>query len=306
MKWNLHQEFSSLILKNLFLDKTATNVTLVADNNKTIDAHRFVLTYASSFFRDIFVNNPEKHLTLHLQGLKYETLVNLVKYIYIGEVLVRNECWQDFMMNATKWNLVKLIETQDKVKEDNLNFPESNMAQEKSGEGLLSESSDEKGPDNGLLADVKQEITTDTVNEIVFQEDIKQEVFAIPLNVNQLDTIEPKHSQQKRITEITKETIEPTLSQKKKIQFMCDLCDKDSASYFLLITDLMKHKKEHASGLVTRPIQEVKVKESIKPSPRRWSSDKSYNLHPCDQCDYTCSRPIRLRQPKKTRHGLAD
>merc|ERR1712086_1101004 len=204
------------------------NVTLVAENNKTIDAHRFVLTYASSFFRDIFVNNPEKHLTLHLQGLKYETLVNLVKYIYIGEVLVRNECWQDFMMNATKWNLVKLIETPDsgKGKEDNTNTPESNNEQEISGEGLLIESSDEKGPENGLLADVKQEITIHTV-----EEDIKPEVFAIPLNVIQIDTIEPKQTQQKRIKVMTKETIEPKLSQKKKIQFMCDLCDKDFAQY---------------------------------------------------------------------------
>merc|ERR1719318_280103 len=121
MKWNLHREFSSLVLRKLFSDKNTADVTLVAEDNQTIDAHRFVLAHASSLLKNIFVNNPEKHITLHLQGLRYETLVNLVRYIYLGEAMVRKEVWQDFITNASKWNIVKSIEAQDNINEKYLN-----------------------------------------------------------------------------------------------------------------------------------------------------------------------------------------
>ena len=110
LNWEGHQEFSSLILKKLFFAENSSNVTLVSEDNKSVNAHRFVLNYASSFFMDIFKNNPEQHLTLHLQGMKYETMVNLVRYIYLGQAVVHKEHWQDFLANAIKWKIVKLTE----------------------------------------------------------------------------------------------------------------------------------------------------------------------------------------------------
>jgi len=287
MNWNLHQEFSSLILKNLFFDKTSSNVTLVAENNQSIDVHRFVLTYASSFFRDVFVNNPEKHLTLHLQGLKYETLENLVKYIYIGEVLVRKESWKDFMTNAKKWNLVKLIETQNSIKgeERDITEPETNIEQESGGEDLLCEPE----PMDNILADVKQEDPIDYIEEVSIQEeDVKPE---LPVDVVS------------SVKDTTPKKEESINAKKRKIRFECDLCEKD----FAAITDLMKHKRNHSTN--ANVIKEENHQETTKASDTSRfssSSQKAYNHHPCDMCHYSCSRPIRLRQHKKRMHGVSD
>ena len=281
MNWHLHKEFSSLILKNLFSEKVASDVTLVAEDNKSVDAHRFVLKYASSFFRDIFVRNPERHLTLHLQGLKYETLVNLVKYIYIGEALVRSEVWQDFMAHAKKWQLVKLINTQENNKEQTL---DSNNAKRIKREGieeqLLSEKSREiNEPDDGLI-NVKQEdhspeCTEDV--EMTVEENIKPCIVA----ASQMEIAESDV---------------PMPMKKKKIRFECDLCKQD----FGAIIDLMNHKKEHDVKGNTATNEVGKGNEDSKKS--SWNS---YH-HACDQCDYTCTRPIRLKQHKKSRHGLIE
>ena len=294
MTWNLHRQFSSLILRNLYLDKTNTNVTLVAEDDQSVDAHRFVLTYASSFFRDIFVNNPEKHLTLHLQGLKYETLTNLVKYIYLGEVLVRKQCVKDFKANASKWNLVKLIETQES-KNDEIPRPFlTNIKSESEGENLLSEAkSDDVGDNDGMLT-VKEENPGDDTDEFttVIEDSEREVVPTDPLK------------------ETEEEVLIPPLK-KKKIRFECDLCGKD----FSILADLMQHKKGHtgkSSSAISRPggehgsniaVKEENMKEVNSKS--RWSSDISYNNHACDQCDYKCSRPVRLRQHKKIKHGIS-
>jgi len=230
MQWPSHKEFSSLILKSLFSDKVSTDVTLVADDNQSVDAHRFVLKYASSFFSDIFEKNPEKHLTLHLQGLKYETLVNLVKYIYLGETLVRSESWQDFMSNAKKWHIVKLIVNRENKKERTLKTTNNTktMKEERTEEQLLSETSQNIDEPNDGLVNVKQE--NDSAEciediEMTVQEDVKPKIVVA--------------SQ----TKITKEEEVSMPMKKKKIRFECDLCKED----FGAIIDLMNHKKEHVA-----------------------------------------------------------
>merc|ERR1719508_509379 len=118
LNWEGHPQFSSEVLKNLLFDVNSSNVTLVSEDNKSVNAHSFVLSYVSPFFRDIFHQNPEKHLTLHLQGLKYESMVNLVKCVYLGQAAVRKEHWLEFITNATKWNLVKLKKSNKTRPED--------------------------------------------------------------------------------------------------------------------------------------------------------------------------------------------
>lgn len=65
------------------------DVTLVADN-QTLDAHRGVLSKASLFFKKAFEDvNLSNKLVLPITIVSYEVLVEVVKFIYTGNVEVQ-------------------------------------------------------------------------------------------------------------------------------------------------------------------------------------------------------------------------
>eukprot|EP00092_Neocalanus_flemingeri_P107165 GFUD01137545.1.p1 GENE.GFUD01137545.1~~GFUD01137545.1.p1 ORF type:complete len:282 (+),score=70.92 GFUD01137545.1:58-903(+) len=272
LDWEGHQEFSSTILKNLLFDENSSNVTLVSEDNKSVHAHRFVLNYASSFFKEILKNNPEKHLTLHLQGLKYETMINLVKYIYLGQAIVRKEEWEDFLTNATKWNIVKLAESNNsEVSEPSETKPETDCDNEE----LLREQSDLSEQSDDLLKVVKKEISTDTVDEIDSNDDK-------PLKSEQSIPLEKSIPIEKKFN---------------KIRFECDLCQKD----FSNISDLIQHKKDHISNTEVLKSEHQEDDYATNQTPK-----SSAHEHYCDLCDYKCSRPSRLKTHKRSKHGISD
>merc|ERR1719186_819909 len=207
LNWDGHQPFSSEVLKNLLFDVNSSNVTLVSEDNKSVNAHSFVLSYVSPFFRDIFHQNPEKHLTLHLQGLKYESMVNLVKCVYLGQAAVRKEHWLEFITNATKWNLVKLKRSNNSGQEDQAEIVECE------NENLMREPSEVTEKADDLLKDVMPDKSIDTIDEIEI-----------------IDVIS---------TSTTKEK-SPIL---KNIGFNSDLCEKD----FSNINNLIQHKRNHTT-----------------------------------------------------------
>ena len=210
LKWSFHQELSRSVLEHLLSDKDSSDVTLVAED-KSIDVHRFVLTYASSFFRDIFQNNPEKHLTLHLQGLRYETLQNLVRYIYMGEVSIKRESYGDFISNAEKWNLVQKVERKTKTIE------------------IKATPIDEK-----FISQDKTKNNEDTMEN--YENVAKAHVSDLHGETIGDDSLE------KNLTDSTGDvSADVPCSKKSKLRFECDLCDKVCET----IVNLLQHKQEH-------------------------------------------------------------
>eukprot|EP00091_Calanus_sinicus_P017422 TRINITY_DN37654_c0_g1_i1.p1 TRINITY_DN37654_c0_g1~~TRINITY_DN37654_c0_g1_i1.p1 ORF type:complete len:196 (-),score=40.22 TRINITY_DN37654_c0_g1_i1:52-639(-) len=195
------------------------------------------------------------------------------------------------MANAKKWNLVNLIQSQNSIKGEatDISEPDRNMDLESGEETLLGESSDLNEPMLGLLENVKQEDPTNYTEKDSLQEkDVKPE---LPLNVVN------------SVKDTTLKKAESINAKRRKIRFECDLCD-DS---FAAITDLMNHKRNH--GTNDNVVKEENPEETEKASdPSRFSSSaqKTYNHHPCNMCDYSCSRPIRLRQHKQRMHGISD
>ena len=79
-----------------------TDVTLVSDDNKKIQAHKLILSAGSEYFRDVLSDKSHPHPMLCLDGVSSEDLACIIKYLYVGEVSVPQSSLQKFLKIANK------------------------------------------------------------------------------------------------------------------------------------------------------------------------------------------------------------
>ena len=86
----------SNFLKNVFSSFNAhqgsdlyTDVTLVSDDSKKIQAHKLILSAGSEYFRNILSDRSHPHPMLCLDGVCFEDLEWILKYLYIRECFNR-------------------------------------------------------------------------------------------------------------------------------------------------------------------------------------------------------------------------
>ena len=94
---NLFNSFNELKGSDTFSD-----VTLVSDDNMKIQAHKLILCAGSEYFRDILSDKTHPHPMLCLDGVSFQNLDWIIRYLYIGEVSVPQSSLQKFLQVANK------------------------------------------------------------------------------------------------------------------------------------------------------------------------------------------------------------
>lgn len=92
MKWDEYNSQLSLAFNELRSKEDYVDVTLCCEGRK-IRAHKIMLSAFSSYFRDIFQENPTPHPVIILKNVKYDVLLAIVDFIY-------RVCTFDTLMNA--------------------------------------------------------------------------------------------------------------------------------------------------------------------------------------------------------------
>ena len=109
LKWN---DFQSNVTST-FLEFQAKNhyqdVTLVTDDQKQISAHRLILSACSGYFNNVLSKNIHSHPLLCLDGINFSELINVLDYIYNGELQIKQEDVQRFLQIAKKLQLEGLL-----------------------------------------------------------------------------------------------------------------------------------------------------------------------------------------------------
>ena len=109
LKWN---DFNSNVSKSFgFLrnEDFLHDVTLVGDDYKQISAHRLVLSASSEYFKEIFKNNKHSHPLLCLDGINNQDMMNILDYIYNGEVQIYQDDLDRFLTVAQRLRLQGLL-----------------------------------------------------------------------------------------------------------------------------------------------------------------------------------------------------
>merc|ERR1712179_302643 len=110
LKWkffspNVKSRVSDVIKEQRFCD-----VTLVSDDQKPFQAHRYVLSTFSPVLKNILLNNPHSHPLIYLRGVNYQDLDSILQFIYFGKTWVDHSNIKKFAEVAKDLQIKKLAE----------------------------------------------------------------------------------------------------------------------------------------------------------------------------------------------------
>ena len=102
-KWNNFQE--NVAKSFQYLNTDFCDVTLASEGNQYIEAHKVILAASSPLLRDMLRETKHSHPFLYMRKIKAKDLLNIVAFIYHGEVSVFPEDLDDFLSLAEELEL---------------------------------------------------------------------------------------------------------------------------------------------------------------------------------------------------------
>ncbi|XP_043504988.1 protein bric-a-brac 1-like isoform X3 [Polistes fuscatus] len=126
LRWNNYLRHITCAFGTLRTDEDLVDVTLSCEG-KRIRAHKMLLSACSTYFRDLFKENPCQHPVIIFRNVKFDDLAALVDFMYRGEVNVVQEQLTSFLTTAELLAVQGLTDGTGKDKdglvEDDLEIP---------------------------------------------------------------------------------------------------------------------------------------------------------------------------------------
>ena len=106
----LYDNYKHLLNSNSFVD-----VTLVTDDNVTMQAHKIVLSANSSVLANILLGNPHPCPILYLRGIKKHELCSLLDLMYTGETKVCQSEVDELLQIAKEFKLRDFFNVESEI-----------------------------------------------------------------------------------------------------------------------------------------------------------------------------------------------
>ena len=100
LNWYTFSEHLQLMLKDLYEEKSNSDVTLVCDDQIQFKAHKIVLSACSPVFKKIIDNNPSQHPLIYLRGIQSYEMESILQFMYLGEGKFYQERMGEFIKVA--------------------------------------------------------------------------------------------------------------------------------------------------------------------------------------------------------------
>lgn len=110
LKWNNYISHLAYHFENLRTEEEFTDVTLCCEGKK-IKAHKIILSACSTYFRDVFKENPHPHPVIIFKNVKHNDLQSIIQFMYNGEVSVIQELLPTFLQTAELLQVRGLTDT---------------------------------------------------------------------------------------------------------------------------------------------------------------------------------------------------
>ena len=124
LQWNDFKENVSSAFGKFKDDQEFADVTLACEDGQQVEAHRLVLASSSPFFWNLLKKNKHSHPLIFMRGVKFEDLVAITDFLYLGEANVFQDNLDDFLALAGELKL-KGLTSNDKDKEIGEKFVEN-------------------------------------------------------------------------------------------------------------------------------------------------------------------------------------
>jgi len=87
VRWNNYTSVIQSVFQKLLDAEKFVDVTLACEG-KSLKCHRVILSACSSYFEQLFTDNPNPNLVIYMKDMKYWEMQALVSFMYNGEVSV--------------------------------------------------------------------------------------------------------------------------------------------------------------------------------------------------------------------------
>ncbi|XP_043275559.1 protein bric-a-brac 2-like isoform X8 [Venturia canescens] len=169
LRWNNYLKHITCAFDTLRTDEDLVDVTLSCEG-KRIRAHKMLLSACSTYFRDLFKENPCQHPVIIFRNVKFDDLAALVDFMYQGEVNVVQEQLASFLTTAELLAVQGLTDgtgkDSDSIVEDDVEIPNEPEVQLQNAAGKpMTNSKGNKSPSSPLpfqSVDVQSEATPPT------------------------------------------------------------------------------------------------------------------------------------------------
>lgn len=110
LRWNNYINHITYAFESLRSHEDLVDVTLCCEGRK-IRAHKILLSACSTYFKDVFKENPCQHPVIIFKNVKYEDLLAIIEFMYQGEVNVQQESLSTFLNTAEMLAVQGLTDT---------------------------------------------------------------------------------------------------------------------------------------------------------------------------------------------------
>ena len=123
LNWAEFNTYTSKTFKDLLSDQNFSDVTLVCDDEETIQAHKVILSACSPFFNRILTKNQHNHPLVYLSDVNLNELKAIVNFMYLGQTNVEQENLQRFLKIAAKFQVRGLTDNNSNRNEEQMPSP---------------------------------------------------------------------------------------------------------------------------------------------------------------------------------------
>ena len=113
LKWTDFQQNILSSYQEMRKESEFSDVSLVCEEDYTVEAHRIILTACSPFFKTLLGMNKHSHPMIYMRGLKAKDLEAIVDCIYHGETSIAQEDLNHFLALAEELKLKGLTGSQN-------------------------------------------------------------------------------------------------------------------------------------------------------------------------------------------------
>eukprot|EP00091_Calanus_sinicus_P009185 TRINITY_DN21625_c0_g1_i1.p1 TRINITY_DN21625_c0_g1~~TRINITY_DN21625_c0_g1_i1.p1 ORF type:complete len:161 (-),score=39.35 TRINITY_DN21625_c0_g1_i1:5-463(-) len=102
-----HHAHMNTMFSSLQSSSTLVDVSPICATGETVRCHKIVLAAASNLLKQLFVESTGEHPVVILPHVSYSELLNIVEYIYKGEISVGQSNLDSFLLLPSIWKYLE-------------------------------------------------------------------------------------------------------------------------------------------------------------------------------------------------------
>ena len=109
LNWHTYSDHLKVIMREMMTTKQYADVTIVTEDQKTIKAHRNILSGCSSVFKNILELDPLNiNPVIYLRGIQHSEIESILQFIYLGEAKFYAERMQELLLVAKSLDIMEI------------------------------------------------------------------------------------------------------------------------------------------------------------------------------------------------------